>query len=222
MKKVFIVGAALFGAVFAVFFATNGMDYSLSDFFEWLKSIPLGLGSGAVGASQAIIGTGDPNEIATNLVMGFEGFRAKAYVDETGNLTIGYGHKIVDGDGFDANSSISQSDAQALLSQDLQTFQACVEAAITQEMSPGQEAAMISLCYNIGCDAFSSSTLVSLFNSGDVTGASEQFLSWDKGHVSGVLTVIAGLAARRSSEQNIFDQSSTAESSDDSSSEDDS
>lgn len=208
MKKLVLIGGAFFGALVAIFFVTNGADYNPLDFWQWLISLGAGAAGSVTSAGEAILGTGDALTLATNLVMGYEGFRAKAYTDATGNLTIGYGHEVVDGDGYTADSTISQADAQTLLASDLQTFQQCVESAISQPMTPGQEASMISLCYNIGCDAFSSSTLVSDFNSGDVDGASAQFLSWDKGHVSGVLTVIAGLASRRASEQSVFNAAS--------------
>lgn len=208
MKKTFIILSALFASIVAIFFATNGADFSIGDFFQWLISVPKGFVGGVTGATEAALGTGDATSIATNLIMSYESFRGKAYTDATGNLTIGYGHKIVDGDNYDSTSVITEADAEQLLADDIGPYQQCVESAITQPMTPGQEAAMISLCYNIGCEAFSDSTLVSDFNGGDVDGASAQFLSWNKGHVQGVLVVLAGLASRRSSEQSVFNSAS--------------
>src|SRR6266704_1170006 len=63
----------------------------------------------------------DPRTIAVGLIAGFEGFVGHAYQDKVGVWTIGYGHKIVNGDGFaeDASQTISQSDAFGLLGADL-------------------------------------------------------------------------------------------------------
>lgn len=208
------VGAFLFGlagAVVALFLyngATTG-DFSPSNYSQWLLSLFSGTAAGIGGTVDAITGGGDALSIATGLIQSQEGFRAKAYTDETGNLTIGYGHKIVESDPYDASSEITNSQALDLLSSDVSIFLNCVESAISQPMTAQQEGAMISLCYNIGCDNFSNSTLVSLFNSGDAAGAANEFLKWNKGHVSGILTVIAGLTARRSVEQSVFLAGST-------------
>jgi len=48
-----------------------------------------------------------------------EGFRSQPYEDATGNLTVGYGHKIREGEDF--SSGISQEDADRLLRQDMQS-----------------------------------------------------------------------------------------------------
>ncbi len=75
----------------------------------------------------------------------------QAYRDSEGLPTIGYGHLIIPGDGYDMNSKISQSEADSLFDKD---FQKHLEQA---KAIPGynkgnvqQKAALIDLTFNMG------------------------------------------------------------------------
>lgn len=59
---------------------------------------------------------------------------------------------------------------------------------------------MISLAYNIGIGAFRSSTLLRKFNGGDVIGAGDQFLRWNRAGGR----VIDGLTNRRRDELAVY------------------
>jgi lysozyme len=149
------------------------------------------------------VGTVDPVALASGMIASFESFSPNAYADppgQTAKYSIGYGHQIVPGDGFDNTSTISESDAVALLQADLSTYVNCVNNAVTVPVTPQQQAAMYSLCYNIGCHAFSSSTLVSDLNNGDAQSALEQFSVWNQAGGQ----VIQALVDRRESEANLF------------------
>lgn len=67
-----------------------------------------------------------------------------------------------------------------------------------------QAAALLSLAYNIGAGALSTSLLLAKFNAGDMAGAAEEFPRWDKARIGGVLKPLAGLAARRRRERALF------------------
>ena len=74
-----------------------------------------------------------------------------------------------------------------------------------------QAAALLILAYNVGVGAhdgikgdLADSTLLDLFNRGDISGAAQQFLAWNKTHVDGRLVALDGLTARRRSEQKLF------------------
>lgn len=60
--------------------------------------------------------------------------------------------------------------------------------------------AAVSLAYNIGVRGYCGSTAARRFNAGDVRGACNAFLPWDKARVRGVLRPVAGLTARRKRE----------------------
>lgn len=217
MRRVIVFLLVLVGAFFGIvwYFDVESTGGSWGDFF----SDPIGgttslfsrfglwfisLGERFKGATG--VGTVDPVALASGLIAGFEGFSPKAYPDPSGQTTtysIGYGHQIVSGDGFDTTSTISESDALALLQQDLANYVACVNNAVTVPVTPQQQAALYSLCYNIGCNAFQNSTLLGDLNVPDYQQAQVDFASWNMagGQVSSALT------NRRASEANLFGSS---------------
>jgi len=214
MRKTIIFVLVLFGGFFGLiwWFDVEQTGGDWSDFF----SDPVGgttslfsrFGLWVIGISERFkgvtgVGTVDPVALAAGLIAGFEGFSSKAYPDPAGqNVTysIGYGHQIVPGDGFTTDSTISESDALALLQADLGTFATCVDTAVSVPVTPQMQAAMYSLCYNIGCGAFKSSTLLSDLNNGDPQGALDQFAVWNKAGGA----VLQALVNRRASEAAVF------------------
>jgi lysozyme len=146
----------------------------------------------------------DPRTIALGLLAGFEGFVGHAYRDKVGVWTIGYGHKIVDGDGFakSTDQTISQSDALALLGADLDVKIQCVSDVLETELTPNQLAALYSFTYNEGCGAFRSSTLLRKINAGDLAGASQEFARWV--YAGNPKVVLADLETRRADESMLF------------------
>jgi len=64
-----------------------------------------------------------------------------------------------------------------------------------------QRAAAVSLAYNIGVTNFCRSTVARRFNAGDVRGACDAFMAWNKARVNGVLRPVKGLTERRKRER---------------------
>lgn len=160
-------------------------------------------GSQTLGASNAL-------DIATAFIAKHEGFSPKAYPDPAGQTktwSIGYGHQIVPGDGFDTSSTISEADAYALLQADLDTYVACVNNGIAVDLSPEQTAALYSFCYNEGCGAFSKSTLLKDVNAQNFADVPAQLARWNI--VGGVVS--DALAARRQDEADLFDSGTSQE-----------
>jgi len=209
----FIIGA-FFGLIW--WFDVEQTGGSFSDFFadpiggtESLFSRLMLWGEGMIEKLKgAAGGTADPKALAASMIAGFESFSSKAYADppgQTKTYSIGYGHQIVSGDGFSTDSVIAEADALSLLQADLDTYANCVDNAVAVPLASEQAAALYSLCYNIGCGAFRSSTLLRLLNTGDYDGAAQQFAVWNEANGQ----VSDALVSRRSSEQDIF-QSATA------------
>lgn len=154
---------------------------------------------------QANSSTADATALAATIIKGFEGFRAMAYPDPAGQTktyAIGYGHQIVPGDGLSTSSTITEAQASALLTSDMSASANTVSSSVTAQLEPTQQAALISLCYNIGGNNFKNSTLVADLNSGNTAAAAAQFNSW----VYSGGTVNAGLVKRRMDEQTLFSQ----------------
>lgn len=214
MKRAFIWLFALAGVFFGVvwWFDVHEAGGSFSDFF----SDPVG-GTKSLGSRLWLWGQGlveqvkgasgvaaaDPRALAASLIAGFEGFAPKAYADppgQTQTYSIGYGHQIRPGDGFDTTSTISEGDALALLESNLDTVVNCVENVVQPEIAPEQRAALYSLAYNIGCAAFQSSSLLKALNEGNYDEAAAQFAVWNKAnHVE-----LPALDARRAKEAALF------------------
>lgn len=139
------------------------------------------------------------NQAGRDLIKKWEGLRLKPYQDIVGVWTVGWGHT---GPDVIPGQEITQTEAEILLDDDLQKFEAGVYQMVTASMNENQYAALVSFAYNLGLHALEGSTLLKRFNDGDTIGASEEFLKWN--HAGG--KVVAGLTARRQSEKDLFDE----------------
>ena len=148
----------------------------------------------------------DPIAIALPIIENFERFSARAYPDPpgSGKYSIGFGHQIQPGESYTPDSVIGRNEAEDLLRVDVGVAWTCVYRNVTASCSPQQYAALISLCFNIGCTNFKSSTVVRDLNQGDPDGAAAAFALWNKEHIDGVLTVSANLINRRQQETQLF------------------
>ncbi|MGB8690458.1 MAG: glycoside hydrolase family protein [Microcoleus sp.] len=139
------------------------------------------------------------NQEGFKLLTTFEGCELTAYDDGGGVLTIGYGHT---GDDVFPGMTISQTQAEELLSGDLEKFESYVEEAVKVQLNDNQFSALVCFCFNVGpgTGGFGGSTLLKLLNNGDDRGAANQFPVWNK--VNGEPWI--GLTRRRLAEQALF------------------
>lgn len=166
----------------------------------------------------------DVPQEAIELIKSFEGIpdgdpgtvNIDAYLCPAEVWTIGWGHAIVDG-GTQlkgaANKAraralypggITRAQAETLLHADLIPRAASVASLVKLALNDGQFGALIALVFNIGAANLAASTLLRKLNLGDVIGAADQFLAWDKARVGGVLQPLAGLTRRRKAERALF------------------
>lgn len=134
---------------------------------------------------------------AVDFIKGFEQFRARAYKDQGGKLTIGYGHLIKPGEKI---RKITRQKGETILKRDLAFAEKTVKNSVRTKLTQGQYDALVSLVYNIGPAAFRGSELLKELNSGDYQGAAEQFRAWR--FVGGKES--KGLAERRAKEKQMF------------------
>ena len=133
-----------------------------------------------------------------DLIKKFEGLSLDVYDDVIGLKTVGYGHLIKEGEDF--GKSISQEQADELLRRDVQTVEKCVTSLVRHPISQNEFDALCSFTFNLGCRALQSSTLLKLINVGDIEGAAEQFLRWNRAGGN----VVKGLTNRRIAERALF------------------
>lgn len=142
------------------------------------------------------------NSAALRLIKEFEGFEAEAYKDPVGIVTIGYGTTAAAGVGISPKPGDKITEAQATdyLKRAVDKFAAQILPKITRTPTGNQFGAMVSLAYNIGPGAFNKSTVLRRFNAGDIQGAADAFLMWNKAGGK----VLAGLTRRRKAERELF------------------
>ena len=138
------------------------------------------------------------------LIKRFEGCRLTAYPDPgTGGdpWTIGYGWTgKVDGNPIKPGMKIDDATADRLLRTGVVSFDQAVSKMLKVTVTQNQYDALVSLAYNIGTRALSTSTLMKKLNAGDVKGAADEFLRWNRSGGK----VMAGLTNRRKAEREVF------------------
>lgn len=141
------------------------------------------------------------NKAALDLIKSFEGLKLTAYLDIVGVPTIGYGctHGLTKAD-VDGKRTITEAEAEEMLMSELAKFEAGVENCVNVQINENQFGALVAFSYNVGTGALQKSTLLKMLNSGDISGAAEQFLRWNKAGGKEV----AGLTRRRQAERSLF------------------
>ncbi len=144
------------------------------------------------------------NKAGLDLVKKWEGLRLDAYPDPaTGGepWTIGYGHTSAAGlPKVYKGLSITEKEAEEILVRDLAIYESEVLKKLTRTPNENQFAAMVSLCYNIGPGNFSKSSVLRLFNDGNMQAAADAFRLWNKAAGK----VMQGLVNRREDERLLF------------------
>lgn len=133
--------------------------------------------------------------IATAAVALFEGLVLKTYPDVGSVATYCYGET----ENAEWGKTYTKEQCDEQLSKRLQHFNRGVNSCVKVDLPDTRRAAFVSLAYNIGVDAFCKSTAVRKINAGDVQGACDAILMWNK--VKGV--VWKGLVRRREQEREL-------------------
>lgn len=132
----------------------------------------------------------------------------QAYRCPSGVWTIGWGHT---GPDVYEGRKISPAEADQLLDLDLDEAERDVSAALKRPANDNAFAAMVSLRFNIGRQAFLGSSVLRLHNAGDWAGAAAAFGAWNKGrNAKGQLVVLNGLVRRRAVEAALYMTPTTA------------
>lgn len=137
------------------------------------------------------------NASGIELIKSFEGCRLEAYQDSVGVWTIGWGHtkNVRPGD------TLTQEEADRIFADEVNDeYAAGVERLLKVPVNENQFAALVSFAFNLGLGNLGKSTLLRKLNAGDSTGASREFLKWNRAGGK----VLAGLTRRRVAEKDLF------------------
>ena len=137
--------------------------------------------------------------IALDLVKKFEGFRSQTYWDMN-QMAIGYGFSHYDIPTMQWGDTMTRKEADRRLYQILLRYRKIVKETVDAELNHNQLAALISLAYNIGPNAFKGSRVVKHLNAGNYGKAAKAISHWK--YAKGV--VLAGLRKRREAETKLF------------------
>jgi lysozyme len=124
-----------------------------------------------------------------------EGLRTSTYLDIGGVATICYGET----QGVTEGETRTKEDCDRLLGTRLREFNAEISKCLPADMPETRRAALNSLAYNIGSDAFCKSTVAKRMRSGDIQGACDAFLMWNRAGGK----VVKGLTNRREREREL-------------------
>ena len=140
----------------------------------------------------------DALELSVATIARFEGCRLQAYQDVAGIWTIGWGETA----GVRQGQVWTQQQADSVLRQRVAQFLLAVlqRCPALRGAPPQRVAACVSLAYNIGAGAFGASSVCRHIVAGNLAGAADSFLLWDKAGGRKV----AGLARRRAAERILF------------------
>lgn len=145
---------------------------------------------------------GKYSDTMADLVKKFEGVKLQAYKDVAGIWTIGYGLiRYPNGQKVKQGDKITQEQANEYFKQTLQKFAQGVEDSVKVKINNNQFAALVSLAYNIGINAFKDSTLLKLVNKNpNNPDIKNEFMKW----VNAGGKPVQGLVNRRSIEANLY------------------
>lgn len=126
-------------------------------------------------------------------IAGYEGYSDEAYIPVPGDVpTIGYGST----EGVQMGDTITPPKALERLMRDVGVAESAIGRCVKVPLYQHEYDAFASFAYNIGSEAFCSSTLVKKLNYGDYEGACQELKRWV--YVDG--RRVQGLVNRREAE----------------------
>lgn len=145
-------------------------------------------------------------DVTEDLIKHLEGFESRAYKDDVGHGTIGYGHLLTKKDKDLAGRTLTQREAEDLLRSDISKHQQGYIAGLKRPIPSNQMAALTSFAFNLGAHSKGVERIVDALNKGDEQGAADIFLLYDKvkDRETGVYYTHEGLSKRRSTERALF------------------
>jgi lysozyme len=131
------------------------------------------------------------------LIGGFEGLRLAAYRDPVGIPTICFGETK----GVKMGQKKTREECDAMLVESMREHEKGMLKCIKNPdaLKDGAYGAFLSFTYNVGVGAFCKSTLAKKVNAGDVRGACNELMKWDK--AKGIR--LPGLTRRRAEERQL-------------------
>lgn len=133
--------------------------------------------------------------VVVAMVGGFEGLRLAAYRDPVGIPTVCFGETK----GIRMGMRFTRPECEAMLVDSLIEHERGMARCLTVTLPDPSYGAFLSFTYNVGVGAFCKSTLAKRANAGDLQGACDELLKWDR---AGGMR-LPGLTKRREEERKL-------------------
>lgn len=140
------------------------------------------------------------NARGLDLIKKCEGLRLEAYQDSVGVWTIGWGHT---GPEVRNGLKIPKGQAEGWLLEDCEKAENCIKRNckdVLDSMNESQFSALVSFVFNVGCTAFSRSSMLKFLKKKDWRYAAMEFDRW----VYAGKRKLPGLVTRRAMEKALF------------------
>lgn len=134
---------------------------------------------------------------AVVLIQPWEGLFTKPYFDIVGVKTVCYGETAADH--VDLNRSYTPQECRDLLKASIVKYDNGLKSCLTRDIPDAVHVAFLSATYNIGIKGFCGSSMARKANAGDLRGACDALLGWDRAGGR----EIRGLRNRRLAERDV-------------------
>lgn len=133
--------------------------------------------------------------LAVSFIGSWEGLRTLAYPDKLADdlPTVCYGETR----GVKLGDKYTKAECDAMLQKSVVQFEAGLDKCLTVTLPVQTKIALVSWTYNVGSEAACKSTLVKKANAGNLVGACDELLRWNKANGR----VVQGLTNRREAER---------------------
>jgi len=140
------------------------------------------------------------DQAGVELLHGDEGLELTSYLDSGGVWTIGWGSIRMFGNPVRKGMTCTREEADAQFLLDVALTEKCINKLVTVPLTQNQYNALVDFVYNVGIEAFTTSTLLKKLLLKDYQGAATQFMRWvyDNGKE------VEGLKNRRRKTQQLF------------------
>lgn len=133
--------------------------------------------------------------LCCSLVGGFEGLRTVAYKDPVGIPTACFGETK----NIRMGMKFTKAECDGMLVQSLIAHEDGMQRCTKVDVPDSTHAALLSFTYNVGVGNYCGSTLVRKLNAGNIEGACDELLRWDR--AKGIR--LPGLTKRREAERDL-------------------
>jgi lysozyme len=154
-----------------------------------------------------------------HFLVGWEGFKQFASLDQGGKLDIGYGHLLSDEERKTGEivlpnnrvvywtNGITEAEARDIMRADLAKAEAVVaKTTKSNTLEQHEFDALVAFVFDVGIRAFETSTMLRRLSGGNVEGALEAWAWFDKVTKDGIKQVSEGLRKRRKAEIALFEK----------------